>query len=99
MPIGKIPEKRLQMTDAYFFLAVLVLIAMAAGLFLIERGTTAAEGILAVQLSGTAGVAILLLLAAATGVKSLLDVAVVHALLAAGLMIVFVKVRSGQDPK
>lgn len=99
MPIGKIPEKRLQMTDAYFFLAVLVLIAMAAGLFLIERGTTAAEGILAVQLSGTAGVAILLILAAATGVKSLLDVAVVHALLAAGLMIVFVKVRSGQDPK
>jgi multicomponent Na+:H+ antiporter subunit F len=87
------------MTDAYFCLAMLVLIAMAAGLALIKSDTTPADGVLAVQLSGTAGVAILLILAAATGVKSLLDVAVVYALLAAGLMIVFVKVRSGQDPK
>ena len=87
------------MTDAYFYLAMLVLITMAAGLALVKSGTTPAAGVLAVQLSGTAGVAILLILAAATGVKSLLDVAVVYALLAAGLMIVFVKVRSGQDPK
>ena len=87
------------MTEVYYCLAMLVLTAMAAGLALIQSSATPAEGVLAVQLSGTAGAAILLILAAATGVKSLLDVAVVYALLAAGLMIVFVKVRSGQDPK
>jgi multicomponent Na+:H+ antiporter subunit F len=87
------------MTDAYYCLAMLVLMAMAAGLVLIKSSAAPADGVLAVQLSGTAGAAILLILAAATGVKSLLDVAVVYALLAAGLMIVFVKVRSRQDLK
>lgn len=87
------------MTDAYYCLAMLILTAMAAGLALIQSSTAPADGILAVQLSGTAGAAILMILAAATGVKSLLDVAVVYALLAAGLMIVFVKVRSRREPK
>jgi multicomponent Na+:H+ antiporter subunit F len=87
------------MTDAYYCLAMLILTAMAAGLALIQSSTSPADGILAVQLSGTAGAAILMILAAATGVKSLLDVAVVYALLAAGLMIVFVKVRSRREPK
>ena len=87
------------MTDAYYCLAMLILTAMAAGLALIQSSAAPADGILAVQLSGTAGAAILMILAAATGVKSLLDVAVVYALLAAGLMIVFVKVRSRREPK
>lgn len=86
------------MTAAWHFIAALILISMAAGLALIARGPTAGDRLLAVQLAGTAGVAILLILAAATGVSALLDIALVYALLSSGLLIAFVKVHLPPGP-
>jgi multicomponent Na+:H+ antiporter subunit F len=62
---------------------------MAAGLFRILRGPTAADSMLAAQLFGTTGVGILLLLAPTIG-PALNDIALVFALLAAVATVGFV---------
>jgi multicomponent Na+:H+ antiporter subunit F len=76
-----------------FFLgaAVFLLLNVLAGLVRIARGPTPADRMLAAQLFGTTGVAMLLLLSAATETASLRDVALVFALLAAVLAVAFVK--------
>lgn len=84
------------MNEAYFAIGVAILLSVAAGLALIRRGATPGDRLLAVQLVGTGGVAVLLVLASATGQEALVDVALVYALLASGLLIAFVKV--GQAP-
>ena len=84
------------MNEAYFAIGVAILLSVAAGLALIRRGATPGDRLLAVQLVGTGGVAVLLVLGAATGQEALVDVALVYALLASGLLIAFVKV--GQAP-
>ncbi len=64
-------------------LAVFLLVNLLVALLRVARGPTPADRLLAALLFGTTGVAILLLLAYATGSAALLDVALVFALLAA----------------
>jgi multicomponent Na+:H+ antiporter subunit F len=71
--------------------ALVLLCSMAAGFIRIWRGPLAADRMLAAQLFGTTGVAILVLLAEALGTPALHDVALVLALLAAMAVVVFVR--------
>lgn len=79
--------------------ALFLLCNMAAGLGRVWRGPLAADRMLAAQLFGTTGVAILVLLAEALGTPALRDVALVLALLAAMAVVVFVRrVWVGETP-
>ena len=71
--------------------AALILISVLLGLVRIFKGPTGADRMLAAQLLGTGGVAILLILAFAMQMPALLDVALVYSLLAATAMVVFVR--------
>ncbi len=75
----------------YLWIALLILISIVVGLVRILKGPTAADRMLAAQLFGTGGVAILLILALAMQMPSLVDVALIYALLAAVTMVVFVR--------
>jgi multicomponent Na+:H+ antiporter subunit F len=77
--------------NLYIWVAVLILISVLVGLVRIFRGPTGADRMLAAQLLGTGGVAVLLILAHALQMPSLVDVALVYALLAATAMVVFVR--------
>jgi len=66
----------------YIVFALILLLAIAAGLIRILTGPTAADRMLAAQLFGTCGVAILLLLSKGLDVPTLVDIALVFALLA-----------------
>ena len=61
---------------------VVLLLTLGAGLVRALRGPTLADRMLAVQLLGTGGVAVLLLLSALLQIPALLEVALVLALLA-----------------
>jgi multicomponent Na+:H+ antiporter subunit F len=63
--------------------ALLVLATVAAGLARVLRGPGIADRVMAAQLLGTGGIAVLLLLDAATGAPGLADAALTLALLAA----------------
>jgi multicomponent Na+:H+ antiporter subunit F len=63
--------------------AILVLITVAAGLIRIVLGPTRTDRLMAAQLLGTGGIAVLLLLAAATRTDAIADVVLILALLAA----------------
>lgn len=81
-------------------LACFLLLNLAAGLWRVMRGPTAADRMLAAQLFGTTAVAVLLLLADAAGEPALRDVALVFALLAAVAAVAFVQrvwSRGGKD--
>lgn len=69
--------------------AALVLLTVAVGLLRLLRGPTDADRVMAVQLLGTGMVAVLLLLAFALDASSVVDVALVLALLAAFLAAAF----------
>ncbi|MBX3640441.1 MAG: hypothetical protein KIT26_09255 [Nitrosomonas sp.] len=75
----------------YFALALFLLLNLCAGLWRILRGPTTADRMLAAQLFGTTVVAMLLLLAQASGNPALRDVALVFALLAAVTAVAFVQ--------
>ncbi len=75
--------------------ATFVLVMVAVGLVRILRGPDDADRVMAAQLLGTGGIAALLLLAAATGVRAAVDVALVFALLAAFASAAFVQGISG----
>jgi multicomponent Na+:H+ antiporter subunit F len=80
--------------------AVFLLLNLAAGLWRVMRGPTAADRMLAAQLFGTTAVAVLLLLAEGMGDPSLRDIALVFALLAAVAAVAFVQrvwSRGGDD--
>jgi multicomponent Na+:H+ antiporter subunit F len=79
-------------TMAEFLLAAsgFVLAMMAAGLVRVLRGPANADRMMAAQLFGTGGIAVLLLMAAAADVTALVDVALVLALLAAFAAVAFV---------
>lgn len=64
-------------------LAAILLFSIAAGLWRVVRGPTRADRLLAVQLFGTTGAAILLLLAEGQDQPALIDAALVLAVLAA----------------
>lgn len=72
-------------------LAVILLLSILAGLWRIWRGPTRADRLLAVQLFGTSGAAVLMLLAHTQQQPPLLDAALVLALLAAVLSIALVQ--------
>jgi multicomponent Na+:H+ antiporter subunit F len=69
----------------------LILALLALGLVSILRGPTDADRMMAAQLIGTAGIAVLLLLGTVTGVPAAVDVALILALLATFASIAFVK--------
>jgi multicomponent Na+:H+ antiporter subunit F len=71
--------------------AVFLLLNLAAGLWRVMSGPTAADRMLAAQLFGTTAVAVLLLLAEAMGEPSFRDIALVFALLAAVAAVAFVQ--------
>lgn len=77
----------------YLWVTLFLLLNMAIGLVRVARGPSDADRILAVQLFGTLGIAIVLMLGAGLGVTALFDVALVLALLAATTAIVFAAMR------
>ena len=78
---------------SYFHIscALIILCAIAAGMFRVLNGPTSADRMMAAQLFGTCGVAILLLLSKGLDTRVLLDIALVFALLAALTTITFVR--------
>lgn len=79
------------MTDVYLGVGSFILAMIALGLIRIVRGPNAADRMMAAQLLGTGGVAILLLFAVAAGTQSVVDVALLLALLAAFAAVAFVR--------
>jgi multicomponent Na+:H+ antiporter subunit F len=78
-------------TGFLMVVATVLLLNVAAGLVRVARGPTQADRMVAAQLFGTTGVAVLLTLSLATGVRALLDLALVMVLLAVVLSVAFVK--------
>jgi multicomponent Na+:H+ antiporter subunit F len=77
--------------------AVFILAMVALGLFRIFFGPTDADRMMAVQLLGTGGVAVLLLLAVAAEIPAIVDVALMLALLAAFAAVTFVTSAPGSS--
>ena len=89
------------MTSFLFAAAIFILVMAAVGLVRILRGPGDADRILSVQLIGSGGVAVLLLLAVATQTPSIMDVALMLALLATFVSVAFlrdVSVSSSDHP-
>ena len=83
-------------------LAFVLLLTIAASLWRIHAGPRQVDRMMGAQLIGTSGVALVLLLAAATGDPEKLDVAIVLALLAAFAALAFAKTASADaagDPE
>ena len=85
------------MAELYVGVATFLLLNILVGLVRVLRGPTPADRMLAAQLFGTTGVAILLLLSQALAAPAIVDVALVLALLAAVAAAVFV-LRAWQRP-
>jgi multicomponent Na+:H+ antiporter subunit F len=85
------------MVNFLFAAAVFVLTTVALGLVVILRRPAAVDHVMAAQLLGTGGVAILLLLAAATETTPIVDVALLLALFAAFATVAFVRSASGRE--
>lgn len=86
------------MEGAYLSLAVFLMLNIAASLSRIARGPTAADRMLAAQVLGTAGVALLLVLGEVQSMPAMRDAALVFALLAAIATLAFVKRIVGDVP-
>lgn len=88
------------MADFLFSVALVVLATVALGLFRIVCGPAEGDRMMSVQLLGSGGVAVLLLMAVATGTPSMIDVALIVALLATFASIAFVRgaAVSGTEP-
>lgn len=71
--------------------AAFLVLNVGAGMIRVALGPSPADRMLVAQLFGTTGVAVLLVLAEATAVPALRDVALVFALLAVVLSVAFVK--------
>lgn len=79
------------MASFLFAAAAFVLLMVALGMWRVLRGPADADRLMAAQLLGTGGVAVVLLVAAATGMPSIVDVALMLALLAAFVSVAFVR--------
>jgi multicomponent Na+:H+ antiporter subunit F len=79
------------MSAYYQWLAIILLVAMLAGLARVLIGPKPADRMLGAQLFGTTGVAVLLLLGAAAENESLRNVALAFVLLALLALIAFVE--------
>ncbi len=82
------------MTEFLVLAALALLAIVAAGLVRVHLGPSRADRIISAQLIGTGGVAIALLLAAASADTAIIDVALVLALLAAFAAVGFIKSAS-----
>jgi multicomponent Na+:H+ antiporter subunit F len=80
----------MHMTAIYHAVALFLMLNLVGGLLRILRGPSAADRMIAAQLFGTTGVAVLVVLAAASGSSALRDTALVFALLAVVNTAVFV---------
>jgi len=90
------------MTDFLYFVATVILLSLAMSLIRVLRGPTPADRMMGAQLTGTAGVALLVLLAGLYGAPAVLDAALILALLAALGAVAFVKYASADgagDPE
>lgn len=85
------------MASFLFASAGFVLVTIAVGLFVILRRRAEVDHMMAAQLLGTGGVAILLLLAAATEAPPIVDVGLLLALFAAFAAVAFVRSASGSE--
>ena len=85
------------MTSFLFGAAGFVLTTIALGLVAVLRRPAEVDHMMAAQLLGTGGVAVLLLLAAATKTPPVVDVALLLALFAAFAAVAFVRSASGQE--
>jgi multicomponent Na+:H+ antiporter subunit F len=85
------------MTSLYFAAASFILIMVALGLLRILVGPSASDRLMAAQLIGSGGVAIVLLLAAAMKAPSIIDVALMLAILAVFASVGFVNWGRGGD--
>jgi multicomponent Na+:H+ antiporter subunit F len=72
-------------------LAIFLVLNLMAGLIRVARGPTRADRMVAAQLFGTTGVALLLVLGQAKGEPALADIALVFALLAVVVAVAFVQ--------
>jgi multicomponent Na+:H+ antiporter subunit F len=79
--------------------AAFILAMVALGLVRILRGPGNADRVMAAQLLGTGGIAVVLLLGAATGESAVIDVALTVALLAAFASFAFVKAQAPHEPR
>ncbi len=79
------------MDTFYVALAIFLVLNVAASLIRVIRGPTAADRLMTAQLFGTTGVALLLLLAEASGQPAFRNVALIFALLAILIVICFVQ--------
>jgi multicomponent Na+:H+ antiporter subunit F len=87
------------MEHVYLWLALFLLFNLVGGLVRIHLGPSRADRMLAAQLFGTTGVAILLILAEGTNTPLLRDTALVFALLASVNTVVFVGSAAGRAGK
>lgn len=87
------------MNDFLLIAAGFILLTVAAGLVRVLRGPGDADRMMAVQLLGTGGIASLLLIASATTVAGVEDVALGLALLAAFASVAFVNGVETDDPE
>jgi multicomponent Na+:H+ antiporter subunit F len=89
----------MEMASFLFGVATFVLIMVALGLVRILRGPDDVDRILSMQLLGTGGVAVLVLLAVATKTSPILDVALMLELLAVFVSVGFLRDASGSEPE
>jgi multicomponent Na+:H+ antiporter subunit F len=85
------------MADFLLSAACFVLAMVALGLVRILRGPGDADRIMAAQLFGTGGTAVLLLISEAMSLPAAVDVALILALLAAFVSVAFVKGVIGSE--
>lgn len=88
------------MSQLFVGVAACLIVNAGVGLVRVVRGPSPLDRVLAVQIMGTTGVAVLLLLAEAGGASSLRDVALIFVLLAAVVSVAFVEgetVRASND--
>lgn len=82
------------MAEFLYLIAAGLLLTVAASLLRMAKGPSAADRVMGAQLVGTGGIAVLLLLAFAMENHTIVDVAIVLALLAAFAAVGFVKAAS-----
>jgi multicomponent Na+:H+ antiporter subunit F len=93
-----VSESEIKQVDKFLIImAILLLVTMTAGLVRVVIGPTPADRMMAAQLLGTSGIAMLALLAPALGLPALMDVGLIFALLAAVSVAAFTRRRVGQD--
>lgn len=85
------------MSAFYIAAALFILLAVAGGLARILRGPRSPDRLMAAQITGSGGVAVLLLLAAAMQQPAIIDVALMLAILAVFASVGFVNWRDTGD--